>query len=135
MRVIRTLFGRHRALAMLVMVCALAMKALVPAGYMTAPGAKLLSVQICADSSGSDQLKQIAIPMKGAPAAPQGDRGKAAVNCSYASLAMAALGGADAPLLALALAFILVVALLTAMPPPALRLHLRPPQRGPPLHA
>ncbi len=130
----RAFFVRHRTLAMLVVVCALAIKALVPAGYMAAPGARLLSVQICADSSGSDQLKQIAIPMKGAPAAPQGDHGKAAVNCSFASLAMAAIGGADAPLLALALAFILLVALLTAMPPPALRLHLRPPLRGPPLH-
>ena len=66
---------------------------------------------------------------------PRIDAVRVVIGAGQGKLAMAALGGADAPLLALALAFILVVALLTAMPPPALRLHLRPPQRGPPLHA
>lgn len=134
MQQLRILLSHNRALAVLVLALALAMKALVPAGYMAAPGAKFLSVAICADSSGGDQLKKIAIPMKGDPAGSPSDHGKPAVTCAFAALSMAALGGADAPLLALALAFILAIALLTAAPPPALRLHLRPPLRGPPLH-
>lgn len=133
MHVLRTMAGRNRAVAALLLACALAMKALVPAGYMAMPGAEMLSVSICADASGGGDLRQIAIPMKGEPAPASGEHGKPGTVCSFTSLAMAALGGADAPLLALALAFVLAAGLIAAAPPPACaRLHLRPPLRGPP---
>ena len=132
MHLLRTLAGRNRAFAAL-LALALAMKALVPAGYMALPGAQLLSVSICADASGGAELHQIAIPMKGDPAPAGGEHGKSAVPCAFSALSMASLGGADAPLLALALAFVLVAGLIAATPPPAsAQAHLRPPLRGPP---
>jgi len=133
MQQLRTFASQYRALAALLLAFALAMKALVPAGYMASPGAQLLSVSICADASGGAETRQIAIPMKGDPAPSGGEHGKAAGPCAFSALAMASLGGADAPLLALALAFVLAAGLIAAAPPPAsARLHLRPPLRGPP---
>ena len=133
MQLLRTLLYRNRALASLLLVCALAMKAVVPAGYMALPGAQLLSVSICADASDGAELRQIAIPMKGEPAPAGGEHGKSAGPCAFSALAMASLGGADAPLLALALAFLLVAVVIAATPPPAsAQAHLRPPLRGPP---
>ncbi len=133
MHLLRNLIVRNRAFAALVLACALAMKVLVPAGYMSMPGAQLLSVSICADASGGAETRQIAIPMKGEPAPAGGEHGKAAGPCAFSALTMASLAGADAPLLALALAFVLAAGLMAATPPPAsARRHLRPPLRGPP---
>ncbi len=132
---LRTLLGHHRLLAALLLALALAMKALVPAGTMPAPSARLLTVSICADMSGGAMVRQIAIPMSGKPADSRSTQGKGEATCPYASaLGMAALGGADAPLLALALAFIVALVLLTSRAaPPSTRFHLRPPLRGPPV--
>ena len=133
MGMFRTLLGRHRACAALLLACVLAMKALIPAGYMASPGTQLLSVAICADAAGGAQLRQIAMPMKGAPAPGSSEHGKAGMVCAFASHAMASLGGADSPLLALALAFLLAIGLVAVIPPPpAAPLYLRPPLRGPP---
>jgi hypothetical protein len=135
MQQLRTFASQYRSLAALLLACALAMKALVPAGYMASPGAQLLSVSICADASGGAETRQIAIQMKGDPALSGGEHGKAAGPCAFSALAMASLAGADAPVLALALAlaFVLAAGLIAATPPPAsARLHLRPPLRGPP---
>ncbi len=136
MHALRALAVRNRAFAALLLAVALAMKALVPAGYMAMPGKQLLSVSICADASGGAQLRQIAIPMKGDPAHAGEDRGKAGITCAFASLAVASLGGADVPLLALALAFVLATGLAgTTAPPTTAPAHLRPPLRGPPCTA
>lgn len=133
MRLIRSMLGEYRGLAALLLACALAMKALVPAGYMAMPGAKLLTISICADASGGAALRQIALPMKGEPAPAGEAHGKAGITCAFAALAMASLGGADAPLLALALAFVLAAGLAGATAPPATApVRLRPPLRGPP---
>jgi hypothetical protein len=131
---LRHLLLRHRALAALVFACALAMKLLVPAGYMAAPDGQMLTVSICADATGGSELRQIALPMKGDPAPSGGEHGKAPALCAFASLAMGAIGGADAPLLALALAFIVLLGLIAgAAPAPRTAHYLRPPLRGPPL--
>ncbi len=133
MHLLRTLTGRNRAFAALLLALALAMKVLVPAGYMAMPGAQLLSVSICADASGGAQLRQIAIPLKGEPAPAGGEHGKATALCAFSALSMASLGGVEAPLLALALAFVLAAGLIPAIPAPApAQAHLRPPLRGPP---
>lgn len=137
MGMLRTFLGNHPAAAMLLLALALAIKALVPAGYMAGGASRLLSVSICADASGGAAIRQIVIPMQGKPGENHGqgqDRhGTAAATCAYTALGMAALGGADAPLLALALVFIVLLGLRTAIPPaPLAALHLRPPLRGPP---
>lgn len=134
MEAFRLFLRDRRHFAAVLVALALAMKALMPAGYMVAPdGAKVLTITICADSQGGSYTKQIIVPHSGKHAAPT-EQAKDA--CPYSALSMATLGGADPVLLALALAFILALGFAAA---PPLRLgrtpRLRPPLRGPPATA
>lgn len=134
MAAFRLFLHDHRRFAVLLMALALAMKALMPAGYMVAAdGAQVLTITICADAQGGSYTKQIVVPHSGKHAAPA-EQAKDA--CPYSALSMATLGGADATLLALALVFILALGFVAA---PRLRLEqtlrLRPPLRGPPATA
>ena len=133
---LRTFFSTHRRLALMLVLCALLMKALIPTGYMVGSSSKTLTIQICTDGLGSPVSKQIEIPMEKGSHDPAKDFGKADGSCSFTSLAMAGMAGADAELLALALAFILILGFA-----PTVTLHrpenlyLRPPLRGPPTAA
>lgn len=132
MQALRALAHTHRRLALLLVVCALALKALVPAGFMLGQHGTVLTIEICADASGSALTKQIVIPQ---PDTKQGHEKDANV-CPYAALGFAALTGADAALLALALAFILALGFAPAATLPLRRIpFLRPPLRGPPVLA
>lgn len=132
MQALRALALRHRLLALLLVVLALAVKAAMPAGYMLGQHGTVLTVEICADASGGTVTKQIVIPQSGAPADAKGSHDKAP-TCPYAALGFAWLAGADGVLLALALAFILALGFATAPPLPLRRpSFLRPPLRGPP---
>lgn len=133
MQALRALIHRHRLVALLLVVFALAVKAAVPAGYMVGQHGTVLTVQICADASGGTVSKQIVIPQSGAPADGKSAHDKAPATCPYAALGFAALTGADAVLLALALAFIVALGFTAAPPVPLHRISfLRPPLRGPP---
>lgn len=133
---LRTLLLRHRALAILMVAAALCLKALVPAGYMLEAGHKVLTVAICQDSAGQSVTHQIVVPMKGSPAGEAAKHAEAGKACAWSSLGMASLAGADALLLAAALAFILTLGFAPiAAPRPRRALWLRPPLRGPPLTA
>ncbi|MEQ1539231.1 MAG: DUF2946 family protein [Sphingorhabdus sp.] len=132
----RKLISGHRGLALLLIVCALFVKALVPAGYMVGPSTKTLTVSICTDGAGAMLTKQIEIPMEKGSHGSDKSHGKADGTCAFSALSMAGMGGADANLLALALAFILVLGFASTTVPRASRLsHLRPPLRGPPAAA
>jgi len=131
MEALRAFFLTRRRLAALLVAAALAMKALVPAGYMVEGGARVLTISICADASGEHRVQQIVVPTKGgaAPALAKGE-------CAFTSLNAMALGGAGPALLALALAFILALGFApVTIPAPAGALRLRPPLRGPPAAA
>lgn len=133
MQILRTFLGENRRLALALIFCALLIKALVPQGYMIGSTSKTLTIQICADGTGVAVSKQIEIPMESGSHDPNSGHGKADGSCSFTSLAMAGLTDADAQLLAVALAFILLL----GFAPTALALtsnnhHLRPPLRGPP---
>lgn len=133
MQALRAFLHRHRLLAAMVVLCALAMKIAVPAGYMLGQHGKVLTVEICADASGAKVTKQIVVPSshQGKPVET-----KTAETCPYAALGFPALGGADLALLALALAFILALGLAPAPSAPLRRIpFLRPPLRGPPAFA
>ncbi len=132
MTALRALIHDHRKLAMLLLALALCTKALMPAGYMLGSSSRQLTVEICSDGLGSHITKQIAIPMDG-KSQPGQKQSKTDSVCPYSSLSMASLAGADAPLLALALAFILALGFAAQAPAPRGRIsHLRPPLRGPP---
>jgi hypothetical protein len=129
MTALRTLVLRHHLLAMVLVGAALGLRMVMPAGFMVAPEAKVLTVRICVDSLDHDGIAQIAVPMKGAA-------GKTGGECAFSSLSMAATGGTDAILLAIALAFILALGFAPAPAPrPRRTSRLRPPLRGPPLPA
>lgn len=132
MHALRALLFDNRRLAFGLVVLALSIKALIPSGYMLSDKAgHVLTVTICGDASGQALTKQIEVPARG-----KGDHAKAEATCAWGLLAMAALGGADALLLAAALAFILALGFMAGRPAlPARRGQLRPPLRGPPVFA
>jgi hypothetical protein len=126
----RIFFRGHRQLAMLLIACALIIKALVPSGFMIGQHATVLTVEICADTLGAKVTRQVVVPHSGDNA---GDHADKTGVCPFSGLAMAALPGADALLLAVALAFILALGF---APPRRVALrrlaYAHPPLRGPP---
>jgi hypothetical protein len=131
---LRALIQDHARLTLVLLALALAVKAVVPAGFMlSADEDRFLTVTICSDASGSPKQMQIAIPGKQDTDSDHPDTGAKATHCAFSGLGHSALGGADPLLLAAALAFILLIGL---APLPALPARdipfLRPPLRGPP---
>lgn len=133
MRPLRNLIHARPLLALLLVAMALCVKALVPSGYMVSAGSKTITVGLCTDGMGAPQTTTITIPMdRSAPAEPA-HKGKADSPCAFSALSMGAIGGTDAALLAVALAFILLLG--TSFAPQlwtqsGVRWH--PPLRGPP---
>lgn len=133
----RSWMRAHGWLAMMIVVMALCLRAFIPQGMMIGSASTLLTVQICSDGSSTDTV-QIAVPRNTAGDGAGGDHdgrsGDHATPCAFSSLAMDALGGADALVLAVAIAF--VMALGFAPVTSVLRAplsYLRPPLRGPPV--
>ncbi|MFM6831647.1 MAG: DUF2946 domain-containing protein [Novosphingobium sp.] len=122
----------RRWVALAVIVIALAIKALVPAGFMLETRGHVLTVAVCADASGGHAAtRQIAVP--GKPDANAAAQAKSGEGCAFSALSFAALSGANPELLALALAFILLLGIRAATVlrvAPARR--IRPPLRAPP---
>lgn len=132
MEAMRILIRDKRWLAITLIVLALALRAMVPQGYMPVAHGRVLTVQICADATGIPHQRQIIVP--GRPAAPADDRTDHPA-CAFAGHAMPMLGGADPVLLAAALVFILLVGVAPVAPAPRARAQrLRPPLRAPPIH-
>lgn len=138
MSLLRAFLLRHRALALLAIAAALCLKATVPTGYMLDAAASTITVRLCNDASGTMAPAAITIPMKQDSAGHADERTaqKAATECPYGALTLAALGGTAPALLALALAFILARGFAPVrVPRPTRRSYLRPPLRAPPAHA
>lgn len=123
----RFLLSHPRAAAALIAL-ALAMKLAVPAGFMPVAAPGQLMVLICTEFG----PQHVAIDVPGMPATPD-DGAKMDQPCAFAGLGLAWLPGADAMLLAAALAFILVLGFAAVTLPLLARTpRLRPPLRGPP---
>ena len=135
MRGARQFLQAHGRLALLLVALAFAMKALLPVGYMVAAKHQVITVTICADASGTNLTREIVIPRHSEAQDQSGHDAKGAA-CPFGALAMPAASGADPALLALALAFILVMGLARlSLPAPWTRAHSLPPLRGPPIPA
>ncbi len=165
MQPLRALLHRHRLLAMLLLACALVVKAAVPAGYMIERHGATATIELCPDAS-VGMIKQIAHALPGQSMTGKSMTGKSmdgmgghgmgghdmgghdmgghdggghdkmAAPCPYAALGLAPLASADGVLLALALVFILAVGLAAVPSVPLRRISfLRPPLRGPPARA
>jgi hypothetical protein len=134
MGALRNFIRDHRRTALAVGLLVFALKALVPPGYMVGQHAKVLTIEICADTIDAHLSRQIVVPQSGAAGKTVQEHGKTAGICPYAALSMPSLAGADAALLALALTFIFALGFASVRPArPRRELHLRPPLRGPPL--
>lgn len=128
MRHWRAIMLHNRHLAMLLVLLALAMKALVPAGYMVGSSTRALTVLICADSTGQRTAVKITIPQ-----GPDKTAAKDHKPCTFAGHGAAALAAADPVQLALALAFVLALGFLaTEAPSLASTRRILPPPCGPP---
>lgn len=129
---LRAFFQHHRGLAALVVVLALALKALIPAGTMIESQTRSIVIAIC-DGTQHQTLAAIALPQTGKAEDGRTDHGKAISVCPYAVLG--GMGLADAPGVPLTIAPILASApaFPTSMAPAPLRtFHALPPPRGPP---
>ncbi len=129
----RALIRRYRYFAVVLLVLAFFAKAAIPAGYMAAASPdRIMTVSICADASGGMRQMQMVIPGE-ADGSGAGKSAKTESQCAFSALSHAALGGADAVLLVLAFAFILILGLAPDSRFPFRPFaHLRPPLRGPP---
>lgn len=133
MQYFRALIRKHRPIALALLVLAFCIKAVIPPGFMvSASPDTLLTVVICSDASDGVKTMQLVISGKDQHSRHSEDSMKGE-QCAFSGLAKIAVGGADAILLALAFAFILLLGLVSRQ-----RLHfrqfchLRPPLRGPP---
>ena len=162
---LRRLLLDHRTLALWLALAALAVRLLVPAGFMAGQVDGRVVLQICSGYGPVTTMpvrRHGAMTMSGPMAAPTagpvaaGHAGHAAtmagghgadhddarghagteMPCAYAALAHGAVAAADVVLLELAIAFVMALGFAAR---PALqlrsRVYLRPPLRGPPLFA
>lgn len=132
MHALRQILLVRRRIVFAVIALALAMKVVVPAGFMVETRDHVLTIAICADaSSGHIISKQIVIP--GKPAHGQSAEAKHGEACAFSGLSMAGLAGADPALVAQALAFILLLGFAAIAAPRILSTRrIRPPLRAPP---
>lgn len=124
---LRAFIARHRWAAALLIAAALAMKLVVPAGFMPVRTAGTMVIAIC---NGID-AHSIAIDLKTGEKNPADAR--ADPPCGFGGMAPLDLGQADPWLLTAAIAFILALGF-AAVALPRLRAFPRtlPPLRGPP---
>jgi hypothetical protein len=133
MQPLRALIASNRLAFALMLAFALAMKALVPAGFMVSSTARTLTLEICADASGQRLTKQVTIGQTAPHAADLAKADMAKKPCTFAAHAAPLLSGADGWLLALALAFILALGYTPRRTPRFRRAtYLLPPASGPP---
>lgn len=128
MGTLRTFTGDNRAVIALLLAFVLALKLLVPAGYMPAPGQ--LSIQLCT----GEGVRTVLIDRDGQPI-PDGQphQVSAAMSCAYAGLAAPLLSATPPWLLVIAILFVLATGVRPAAAPT--RQHNippRPPGRAPP---
>lgn len=129
---LRDVLHRHTMIAMSIMVLVLAVRAMIPAGYMTNASPAGLTVELCSSISG----KTVTIALPGQSGHQDHGKDQADKPCAFASLGQAMTSATDPVLLASAIAFIIALGILLDRSPPQARTgHLRPPLRGPPLVA
>jgi hypothetical protein len=122
----------HPWLAAALVALVLAMKIVVPGGFMPAAQSGKLVILVCSGLG----MEPVAVDIGGKPAKPDGATRTAAQPCVFAALADLWLPGADPVQLRAALLFILALGFAAISAPALARLsRLRPPLRGPPLPA
>ncbi len=136
MQAIRRLVLAHTLLAALICVAVLALRILIPTGYMISVNHGRIAVTLC--SGVAQQQPSMAMDMAGMDhTMPEHEKskehGKAEIPCAFSSLSAQALSAVDPSLLVAALAFVAALALY-GLSPTIIRSasYLRPHLRGPP---
>lgn len=123
MKRLRTHIRQNRWLAVWLVMAALCMKVLVPAGFMPVMSGGTMTVIVC--SGVMRQAVTVAIPGKVAD--------KPELPCAFGGLGTPGLAATDPILLAIAIAFVMATGFAAlSLPVPAGSRHLWPPLRGPP---
>ena len=134
MPVLRRYFRRHRAAAAWLVFAALLMKVVVPAGFMPVATGRSITMELC--SGFGPEKVMAAMPGMGDHKGSPDHSGKGDMPCGFGGHAPPAFSTVDPILLALAIAFIIAAAFLSApLSRVALPTYLRPPLRGPPTAA
>ena len=127
MKSVRRQLMHHRVLCIWLIAMALAMKALVPSGFMPSFSAGAITIELC----GGHGVQEVSLP--GKDHGPEQGQSKAEAPCAFSGLAVPGLAGADPIQLVAAIFFIMAMALLLQPLPARTRSSfLRPPLRGPP---
>lgn len=132
MQLFRRLVLTNRKFVGLLLALVLAMKLLMPAGFMPTVADGHIVITIC---SSSGPMKMVmAIPgMDHGTSDGEEHRDSAATPCAFSGLSAPLLAAADPVLLATAILFVMVLGLRNATPPVITASpHLRPPLRAPP---
>jgi hypothetical protein len=128
----RALIARHPALLIALLACALALRVIVPVGFMPVVAHGSVSIELCPDFA----AVAVAAPMHGMHHDGEGPhhQGKPTPTCAFSGLGFSALGAADAVLLAGAILYVFALVFAPrrlVLPAPPSR--LRPPLRAPPV--
>lgn len=130
MKGLRNLFRRHRTVALALIVLALAMKVIVPAGFMPAAQGKAITIVMC-DGTGQTMADKIVVEVPGKSDAEKVIKHDG--TCPWGGQSHDALSPVDVLLAAALLLWILAQALVPVTRPHLRGIaYLRPPLRGPP---
>lgn len=139
---VRSLLLKHPAFATWVLVCAMAMRILVPAGFMPVISASGVTIEICGGTVQAPISVTKAMPMAMAPAmtmpgmthhSDKSDRSAVDMPCAFSGLTAPSMAAADLVLLAVTIAFIIGIVFRSRTAGPiAAHPYLTPPLRGPP---
>ena len=128
---LRLLLRSHRVAFLLLLACTLAVRMLVPTGFMPVVADGTITVAVC---PGAQPVATGTHSMVGMHHDDSGKHGKADMPCVYAGLGQAAVGSVPPALVAAALAFAFLLASQAATRQRwAMPARLRPPLRAPPL--
>lgn len=129
----RRLIHRNVGAAWLLMLCALAMKIVVPAGFMPVYTAHGLQIVVCSGTGPVDAMTGSMPGMPGHHGGEQDTPAKHEAPCAFSGLGAPSLGGADIIQLAIAIAAIIALGVLfTPIAQTPAWAFVRPPLRGPP---
>lgn len=131
MHLLRRLALNNRDFACALFALAMMMKVLVPAGFMPTVSDGTIVVSVC--SGTGPMMMVMTIPGLKNGKSDTSQHGKVEQPCAFAGLSAPSLAAADPILLALAILFVMTLALRPIVSRTATTPHyLRPPLRGPP---
>ena len=130
---LRRLSRSHHGILSLALLILLALRLVMPTGWMPVVSDGAITVSLCSSGSAVPQTVTIAIPKADAGKTAPSDHATSGEACLFSGVAAAAIGGADPFQLASALAFVMLqgTRALHGLAPLATP-YLRPPLRAPP---